>query len=294
MSIKSYYEITKPGIVYGNAIPVIGGFLLASRGSVSWTLFAAALIGISLVMASSCVFNNVIDRDIDAKMGRTKNRAVVTGRISKRAALLYATLLGLAGFAALLLRVNVLAAEVAALGFFFYVCMYSMWWKRRSVWGTEIGSVSGAVPAVVGYVAVTNSIDLAAVILFALMVAWQMPHFYAIAIRLADDYAAAGIPVLPLARGMRAAKVQMTAYIVATVLFSALLTAFGYCGYAFLAVILLFGFAWLRKCLKGFRIPDDDKKENALWARSVFLFSLWVLLTTFAAAGLSPWLDIRP
>jgi protoheme IX farnesyltransferase len=288
MSLKSYYEITKPGIVYGNAIPVIGSFLLASNGQVQWGLFTATVIGIGLVMASSCVFNNVIDRDIDAKMSRTKSRPVVAGRISVPAALAYGTLLGLAGFSLLFFGANMLTAEVAALGFFFYVVMYSMWWKRGSVWGTEIGSVSGAVPAVVGYVAVKDRIDLAAVLLFALMVAWQMPHFYGIAIRLFDDYTAAKIPALPLVRGMHAAKVQMTVYVIAFIAAASLLTAFGYCGYVYLAVVLLFGLAWLSICLKGFRIPDNDKKENALWARRVFLFSLWVLLATFTAMGLSP------
>ncbi len=289
MSFKNYYRLAKPGIVYGNLVPVIGAFLLASHGQVRPVTFTATLAGIALLMGSSCVFNNVIDRDIDAKMNRTKNRATVTGQISVRAALLYGTVLGAVGLALLLPYANFTAAAVGAVGFFFYVVLYSMWAKRHTVWATEIGSVAGAVPPVVGYVAVTDRLDLAAVLLFALMVAWQMPHFYGIAIRLADDYAAAKIPALPLARGLRAAKVRMTGYIVAFIVAASLLTVLGYTGYVYLAVVLLFGLAWLRLCLLGFSIPDQDK-ANAPWARRVFLFSLWVLLATFAAMGLSPWL----
>lgn len=286
MNLKHYYEITKPGIVYGNAVPVIGGYLLASHGRFDLGLFSATLVGISLGIASSCVFNNVIDRDIDAKMSRTKNRAVPAGIISTPAALAYGTVLGLAGFALLLLHVNALAAAASAIGFIFYIFIYSMWGKRNSVWGTEAGSIAGAMPPVVGYVAVANRIDLAALILFALMVAWQMPHFYAIAVRLSDEYAAAKIPALPLVRGMYATKVQTLAYIVAYVIFASSLTFYGYCGFLYLAIVLWFGLNWLRIAKQWFRIPDGSN-QNAPWARRVFLYSLQVLMATFGAMVLS-------
>src|SRR3989442_676200 len=148
--MRNYYQLTKPGLVYGNAVAVIAGFALASRGNFNFTLFLETLIGISLVMASGCVFNNYIDRDIDAVMERTKDRALVIGAVSGRGTLVYGTLLGALGFLALALWTNLLTVIVALTGFFFYVVLYTILSKRRSVYGTVIGSVSGAVPPVVG------------------------------------------------------------------------------------------------------------------------------------------------
>src|SRR5512135_3581416 len=130
MSLKDYCRLAKPGMVYGNLIPVIGGFALASRGDVRLGLFAATIVGAILGMASACVCNNAIDHDVDAKMRRTKHRAVAAGRISRRSALVYGMALGIAGAAVYALGVNFAAIAVGAVGFFFYVFMYSMWWKR--------------------------------------------------------------------------------------------------------------------------------------------------------------------
>ena len=285
-SLKAYYGIAKPGMVYGNAIPFIGGFALAARGDFRPPVFLAALAGLSLVMASGCVFNNLIDRDIDAKMGRTKDRALASGRVPARSAAVYGLILGLAGFGLLASFVNLAALAAAALGFFFYVFMYSLWWKRRSPLGTAVGSVAGAMPPVVGYAAASGRIDLAAFLLFAIMAAWQMPHFFAIAIRRKDDYAAAGVPVLPLVKGVRATKRQTLVYIVAFTVLASSLTLFGYCGYAYLAVALALSLAWLALCLAGFRIPEGDAR-NAQWARRMFFFSLLVMIALFAAIALS-------
>src|SRR5690348_2228318 len=158
------------------------------------------LAGLAFVMASGCVFNNYIDRDIDAAMGRTKDRALVVGRISKRAAFVYGTMLGAAGFGLLVFFTNMLTVAVAGTGFFFYVFMYSLWSKRRTVHSTIIGSVAGATPPIVGYAATSGRLDLAAALLFLTLVLWQMPHFYAIGIRRFGEYAAAGIPILPVDR----------------------------------------------------------------------------------------------
>lgn len=281
MSIKSYYELAKPGMVYGNAIPLVSGFVLASGRDLHPGAFLATLVGASLGMASGCVCNNYVDRDIDAKMRRTKHRAVASGRISGRAALAYGAALGIAGAAVLTLGANVAATAVGAVGFFFYVFMYSMWWKRRSPMGAAFGSVAGAMPPVVGYVAASGKIDVVAAILFATMVAWQMPHFFAIAIRHADDYAAAKIPALPLVRGIRATKMQTALYIAAFIVVAPLLSVFGHAGRAYFAVTLLAGVAWLGLGLWGFRIPDGDKDANGAWAREMFIASLVVMIALF-------------
>ncbi len=138
--IKQYLQVTKPGIIFGNLISVIGGFLLASKGSIDYTLFLTALVGVSLVVASGCVYNNFIDRDIDRKMERTKNRVLVKGLISPKVTLVYATALGIAGFALLYFGANPLAMWLAVMGFVVYVGIYSLYMKRKSVYGTLIGS----------------------------------------------------------------------------------------------------------------------------------------------------------
>ncbi len=270
--LKTYYRLTKPGIVYGNAITAAGGFFLASRGQVDAGLLVATLAGLSAVIAAACVSNNYLDRDIDRRMARTKNRALVTGKVSPRAALTFAAVLGAAGTFILLALTNLLAAGLALFGYFAYVFLYGIG-KRRTVHGTLIGSISGAIPPVVGYTAVTGRLDAAAIILFLVLVTWQMPHFYSIATYRADDYSAAGIPVLPVRRGVRAAKNQIIVYIVAFLVATSLLTITGYTGLVYLVVMLAFGGYWLRLAYAGFTAPDDK-----LWARQLFRFSLIVIL----------------
>lgn len=204
--IKQYLQVTKPGIIFGNLISVIGGFLLAAKGNIDYPLFGFTLLGVSLVVASGCVFNNVIDRDIDPKMERTKNRVMVTGLISPEVALVYGSLLGIAGFMMLFFGANPLAMWLAVMGFVVYVGIYSLYMKRHSVYGTLIGSLSGAAPPVIGYCAVTNEFDTGAFILLAIFSLWQMPHSYAIAIFRFKDYQAANIPVLPVVKGISVAK----------------------------------------------------------------------------------------
>jgi protoheme IX farnesyltransferase len=282
--IKTYYRLAKPGIVYGNALPAIGGFLLASRGGFDPRLFVAMLLGLSLVIACGCVLNNYLDRGIDAKMERTKHRAIVTNAISGRSALIYAAILGILGFSLLVFFTNWLAVFAALLGLIFYVVVYGIA-KRHTTWSTVVGSISGAVPPVVGYVAVTNTFDIGALIIFLILVAWQMPHFYAIAIFRSDDYAAASIPVLPVKKGIETTKVHMFAYVTAFIIAALALTYFGFTGYAFAGLMALLGAWWLALCIRGFRISGST--ENIAWSRKMFRFSLIVLLAFSFALSLN-------
>jgi protoheme IX farnesyltransferase len=281
-TIQNYYRLTKPGIIYGNAIAAIAGFLLASRGHFNPVLFLAALVGLSLVIGSGCVVNNYIDRTIDEKMARTKKRALVTKIIPPRNALIFATILGLLGFFVLFQFTNLLTTFIAFVGYFFYVVLYSIW-KRKSIHGTVVGSVSGAVPPVVGYCAVTNHFDAAALLLFLILVFWQMPHFYAIAIFRMKDYAAARIPVLPVKKGIAQTKLQIILYIVAFIIATALLTVYHYTGYSYLVVVLIVGFIWLWMGFKGYNTGDAVK-----WSRKMFFFSLVILLVWSGIVSLSP------
>ncbi len=270
--IREYYSLTKPGIVYGNLLTAAAGFLLAAHWHVRIGLLLATLAGTTLIIASACVFNNYIDRGIDRRMSRTKKRALVRGLISPRRAIIYATVLGVAGFLALALWVNWLVFGIGAVAFFDYVVLYGLA-KRYSVHSTLVGSISGAAPVVAGCCAVTGRFDVGALLLFLILVLWQMPHFYAIAMYRFDDYEAAGLPVLTVKHGMKNAKLQIRLYIVAFIAASALLTVFGYIGFVYLVVMLGLGAAWLWLAVGGPRSVD-----NARWARQIFRFSLIVIL----------------
>lgn len=276
--IQDYYAITKPGIIYGNAITLVAGFVLASTGHIQYWLLVATLLGLSLVIASGCVFNNYIDKDIDALMERTKNRALVKGSISLPIALLYASILGILGFSILGWFTNLVTVLAALLGLFVYVVVYSLWLKRTSTHSTIIGSIGGAVPPVVGYLAVTGHLDMGATLLFLVLALWQMPHFFAIAIYRLHDYKAASIPVLPVKKGIRTTQIQMLVYTSLFLLTSLSLTVFGYTGYVYFFSMALLGLVWLFLCAQGFSLRDTDEKHLRLWARKVFVFSIIILL----------------
>jgi protoheme IX farnesyltransferase len=281
MSLKHFIQITKPGIIFGNVLSVAGGFFLASKGHVDIGLFLAAVIGTSLVVASGCVFNNCIDRDIDIKMERTKNRVLVQGLVSVKLALIYATVLGILGVGLLYTQANALAALFAVIGFVIYVGFYSLYLKRKSVHGTLVGSLSGAMPPVIGYVAVSNSFDLAALTLLVMFSLWQMPHSYAIAIFRFNDYRAASIPVLPVKRGIRVAKRHILIYILAFLLATLMLTFGGYAGLNYLAVAAAMGMYWLYMAWTGYKAKDDT-----VWARKLFVFSIFTITALSVAMSL--------
>jgi len=263
-------QVTKPGIIFGNLISVAGGFLLAAKGDVNLVLMLASLVGLSLVVASGCAINNCIDRDIDAKMQRTCKRVTVTGEIAVGNVLAFGLTLGVLGFSILALFTNALALLFAVIGYIVYVGVYSLYMKRNSVYGTLVGSFSGAVPPVVGYCSVTGQMDIGAAILLLMFSLWQMPHSYAIAIFRLNDYAAANIPVLPVAEGMTKAKLHIVLYIAVFALVSALLPLAGYTGIAFMAVTCATSLWWLAMALKGYRHGVDMQR----WARQVFGFSI--------------------
>ena len=274
--------MAKPGIVYGNITTTLASFLFASRLHPDIAHLIAALLGLGLVIGSACVFNNYIDRHIDAMMERTRHRALVEGTISKHDALSFAILLGILGFCILFVWTNALTAALAGVGFVFYVVCYS-WAKRRAYWGTLVGSVSGAMPIIVGYTAVTAKIDYAAVILFLTLVVWQMPHFYAIALNRMKDYERAGIPVLPLVYGARRTKLSIVLYVVVFIFAAETLSLKGYAGISYAVVIAIAGGWWLVLAVQGMG-PDADPT----WAKRVFKASLIVLLAFCAVLALSP------
>lgn len=269
-----FLSLTKPGIIFGNIITLCGGYFLGSQYGFKFGLLLIVIVAMAMVVACGCVFNNYIDRDIDCLMERTKNRVLVQGLIPAWVALIYAALLGVFGLVLLYWLVNALTAFVAIIGLFFYVVVYSLWLKRRSIYSTAAGGVAGAIPPVVGYCAVTNRFDTGAVILFAILFFWQLPHSYAIAIFRAKDYALASIPVLPLKKNMHYTKVLMllcvAAFAVATIMPSLL----GYTGVIYLVIALCLAASWLTLAYQGLKRSDDIRWARKMFSTSIFTISL--------------------
>ncbi len=279
--IRGYLSITKPGIIIGNLISVAAGYFLAAKSEAAdGLLLLYTLAGVAMVIASGCVVNNIFDRDIDLKMERTRGRLLAQGDINIDHAFVFAIVLLLVGTGLLYRMANPLSAVMVLLGYVFYVFFYTMWYKRNSVYGTLVGSVSGAVPPLVGYLAVTNYISLEAVLLFALFSLWQMPHSYAIAMFRMQDYKNAGIPVLPVVSGIEKARKHMIAYVVAFNLVALGLFLLGNGGYEYLVVAAGVCFMWTQVTFK--KVTEENYVE---WSKAVFKVSLLVVMGISAVLG---------
>ncbi|HBU80824.1 MAG TPA: protoheme IX farnesyltransferase [Paenibacillus sp.] len=273
---KDFIHITKPGILRTNLIAVFGGFWLASQWDIDYGKLMLTLLGTVLIMASSCVFNNYFDRELDLKMERTRNRSLPTGRLTPKVVLSYAIILGVLGLIILFSFSGALAGLCGMFGMFVYVIMYTLWLKRSSTWSTSIGGLSGAMPPVIGYVAVTGRMDLGAWLLLAMLFLWQPPHFWALAIRRVEDYRAGGFPLLPVVKGIERTKIQMIPYLVLQIFVPILMYAYGYAGIFYLTVSLILSVLWLYYALIGFRAKNTDA-----WAKKVFLYSINYLSLSF-------------
>jgi protoheme IX farnesyltransferase len=272
MRLRDWLELVKPERTAANVITAASGFILASRWKIDWPLFVWTMVGITLVISSACVANNIMDRRIDQKMGRAKQRSLVRGSVSVRSALWFAAALGVIGVVVLALYVNWLVVVLGLVAYLDYVVVYGAL-KRRSVYGALAGSISGSLSIVGGYVAVTGRIDTASVILFLILTFWQMPHFYAISIYRLSDYKSAAIPVLPARRGIMAAKREMIAYTLLFMIAASGLTIFGYTGVTYLVVVELLGLVWL-----GFEVAGLKSSDDVRWAKQMFKLSLVVNL----------------
>ena len=268
---ETYYLLTKPRIIFGNAITMVAGFSLGSFGHFNFLLFLNTLIGLSLIIGSACVFNNYIDREADRKMSRTQNRPLAFGSISTQHAIFFALFIGAIGLFFLAMFTNWIATGLAFCGFLVYVIFYSLS-KYYTHHSTLIGTLAGAMPPVVGYCSASQTLDVGAFLFFTVLVFWQMPHFFAIAIYRFRDYQAASIPVYPLVKGIFKTKIQMTVYAFGFLLSLILLGISQNLG-AFTLFTSILSALWVGQIIGGFWAKDD-----VLWAKRVFFFSLFVIL----------------
>lgn len=287
--IKAVWELGKPKVLSLLLVSTACPMLLASDGKVSFFHIVIALIGGSLVSASASVINCIWDMDIDSVMSRTINRPLVTGVLSSTFAAAYSLVLGFLGIIILALYLNPLAAFLALVGHLFYVFVYTVMLKRATPQNIVIGGAAGAIPPLVGWAGVTNSIELTPVLMFLLVFLWTPPHFWALALNKNSDYQKAKIPMLPVVSGERTTHLQMLMYAIALIPTSALLALSNstYSIYSFILYMLLsLYFAKLNYdlYLLGKKLPTpelDEKKTKLAWR--IFGFSIVYLFLVFFA-----------
>jgi len=272
-------SIVKIGIVNSNLITTFTGLWLAfyftGKGFLEYLdIVFFTLFGSAMIIAGACSINNYIDRDIDHLMKRTKKRPTVTGKIEPKRVLWFGILLTVVGTISLLMT-TVTAAIVGLIGVYTYVFLYTMWSKRNNTLNTVIGSISGAVPPVIGWTAVDTNFHVVPLILFLLMFLWQPPHFLALAMRRCEEYRAAGIPMLPVVHGFEITKRQIVVWVACLLPLPFYLYSLGV---VFLIIATLLNIGWLTLGIAGFKMKDDLK-----WAKWMFIYSLNYLTILYVA-----------
>jgi len=275
--VQELIELTKPGIVGLTLVAALTGIYFGNHGIMPrWNLIFWTFLTLGLATAGACMLNNYYDRDIDRLMRRTRSRPLAAGRIDERLVLWTGLLLAFPPLLLMAWKVNILSAMVTAVGVAGYVGVYTMLLKRRSPWANQFGGIAGAVPPMVGYAAVTGGLAAPAWILFAIMVVWQQPHALSLALKYREDYARAGVPVIPVAHGVQATKLRIALYALVLLPVVLLPYAFHMAGAVYLAVAVLTGLMFLYMAVRFLRSDRDCDMR-------VFAFSIVHLIVLFGA-----------
>lgn len=289
-TLRAYVALTKPRIIELLLVTTVPTMILAA-GAIPplWTV-VATLIGGTLAAAGANTFNCYLDRDIDVLMHRTSNRPLVTGAARPSEALVLGTVLSIASVAWLALTVNLLSAVLAAIAIAFYVVVYTMLLKRRTPQNIVWGGAAGCMPVLIGWSAVTGSLSWAPLVLFAIIFFWTPPHYWPLSLRYRDDYAAAGVPMLPVVADHLAVARQIVAYSWAMVAVSLLLWPVASMGYAYLAVASILGVLFLLEAHRLLRGARRGEPESMLRPMRLFHGSISYLTLLFVAIALDPFL----
>ncbi len=281
-TVGAYVALTKPRIIELLLVTTLPTMVVAQRGLPPVWLMVATLVGGALAAGGANAINMVVDRDIDRLMNRTKNRPLVTGAMTPTAALVFALTLEVAAFVELWLAVNLLSAVLAISATLFYVFVYTLWLKRRSTQNIVIGGAAGAVPVLVGWAAVTNSLSWVPVVLFAIIFIWTPPHFWSLAVRYKEDYKAADVPMLPVVASMKRTTTEIVYYTIALVAVSFLFGPVAHLGWIYMitAAVLGAGFLFLVTRLWGLAQREQATGRDAM---RVFGYSITYLTVLFVA-----------
>jgi protoheme IX farnesyltransferase len=286
----AFISLTKPRIIELLLVTTVPTMILAQRGLPSLWLVAATVVGGTLAAGGANAYNMYLDRDIDALMERTKGRPLVTGEVSPNEALAFATAVEASSFAWLWVLVNPLSAILALAACAFYVGVYTIWLKRTSRQNIVIGGAAGAVPVLIGWSSVTNTVSWAAIVLFGVIFFWTPPHFWALAIKYEDDYSAASVPMMPVVAGHKATALRMVAYSIVVWALTLVLWLVASLGWLYLAVASVLGLAFTAGAVRLYQESDPEAQAR----RSIRYFSfsithLTVLFLTIAVDQLVGW-----
>ena len=276
-TIKNYYELCKPNVVLMMLITALVGSLLASKTLAPLSLIALAMIGIGLCASSAAAINQIIDRKVDANMNRTENRPIPLGEVSPVNASIFALVLGSFGVLILVLYVNALTAMLTLASLIGYAFIYTVYLKRATPQNIVIGGLAGAAPPLLGWTAVTNSIDPNSLLLVLIIFAWTPPHFWALAIHRKDDYAKENIPMLPVTHGVPFTKLQIILYTIILILVSILPFVVLMSGIFYLTSALILGFIFLYYSVRLYLSSNNDL------AFPTFTYSIYYIFLIFAA-----------
>lgn len=274
--LRDLVALTKPRITLMVLITTAGGVWLAPVG-LTLPVLLATLIGTSLVVSSASTLNMWLEREIDARMARTRNRPLPAGRLDPEPALVFGLSLGALGVPLLAVAVNTISALLAVIALILYVCVYTPMKQRTSI-ALLVGAVPGAMPPLIGWTAATGSIDLGGILLFLILFFWQIPHFLAISLVRKEDYARAGLQLLPLETTEHATRLQIVLYLGALIPVTLLLFAVRVAGVPYLVAAVALGAVFLGYGLKGLGDRADRK-----WAWKLFIVSLIYLTLLFGA-----------
>ncbi|MCS7171139.1 MAG: heme o synthase [Aquificaceae bacterium] len=273
--LKDYIALTKPGIVVLVLITTLTGMYFAQRGFPDPLLVLWTLLGTGLASAGSAVLNQFLDKDIDALMERTKTRPLPSGAVSPKSALFLGVVLLMLSAMVMVSRVNLLSTFFVFLASFFYVVVYTLALKRKSPLATEIGGISGSLPPVIGYSAVKGEVGFEALILFLIMFLWQPPHFWVLAIKYAEDYKRAGIPTMPVAKGVEHTKIKTLLYTAGLLPITLLPSIYGLAGHVYFTSALFLSLLYLLLTLRFV----FSKKPNGML---LFFYSVLYIALLFS------------
>ena len=283
-TIKNYYELCKPNVVLMMLITALVGSLLASKTLAPLSLIAFAMLGIGLCASSAAAINQIIDRKADANMNRTENRPIPQGEVSPINASIFAFILASLGAVILVIYVNTLTALLTLASLIGYAFVYTVYLKRATPQNIVIGGLAGAAPPLLGWTAVTNSVDPNSLLLVLIIFAWTPPHFWALAIHRREDYAKENIPMLPVTHGVQFTKLQIILYTIILILVSLLPFVVMMSGILYLISALILGVIFLYYAV---RLYFDE--ANAL-AFPTFVYSIYYIFLIFAALLLDHYL----
>ena len=272
---RDYFELTKPRVVALMLLTSVIGMLLSVRGFVPLGVMLFGNLGIALCAGAAATVNHVVDRKIDARMSRTLNRPVATGRINEQSALLFALVLGALGMAILMVFANVLTAILTLASLVGYAVVYTLYLKRATPQNIVIGGLAGAAPPLLGWTAVTGEIHSYALLLVLIIFVWTPPHFWALAVHRKDEYAKADVPMLPVTHGEKYTKLQIVLYTVILCVVTLLPYAAGMFGWLYLVVAIVLDAIFMYWAL----VMMWDRKPDA--GMRTFRFSITYLMLLF-------------